>query len=175
MDSALIGALVSPIVQRYGLEVDRIEVLPAGKRKVVRIFLDGDGPAGRGPSLDEIAEATKGISARLDDAKELGNAPYTLEVSSRGVSRPLTEPKHFRRNIGRLVELTLADGAVTGRILEVGESAVRLEVSGGSREVVFADIRRAVVQVELNRSAEAGDADEDDLDEAGDAGPDEQE
>ncbi|QLQ15365.1 MAG: ribosome maturation factor RimP [Micropruina sp.] len=167
MDSALIGTLVAPVVARCGLEVDRIEVLPAGKRKVVRIFLDGDGPAGRGPSLDEIAEATRAISRRLDDAKEIGNAPYTLEVSSRGVSRPLTEAKHYRRNTGRLVTLTMAGEEVTGRIAEVGDDAVRLEVADGTRDVALADVRRAVVQVELNRPGGDDADDSDGFDEAG--------
>ena len=81
-------------------------MLPAGKRRVVRIFLDGDGPQGRGPSLDEIADATRAISRELDDAPAMGSRPWTLEVSSRGVSRPLTEAKHYRRNTGRLISAT---------------------------------------------------------------------
>lgn len=165
MDASLITKLVTPIVSEHNLEIDRVEVLPAGKRRLVRIFLDGDGPAGRGPSLDQIAEATKAISRGLDDARGLGNAPYTLEVSSRGVSRPLAEAKHYRRNHGRLVLLSLADGAsLTGRITTVGESSVTLEVDGAHREVALAEVAKAVVQVELSRASDEDEDDEDDAD-----------
>lgn len=152
MDPATITELVAPAVTACGLEVDRVEVVPAGKRRVVRIYLDGDGPKGRGPSLDEIADATREISRVLDDAPAMGNAAWTLEVSSRGVSRPLTESKHFRRNTGRLVAVTTADGEVTGRITGTGDDDVTLDVAGAAQTVALAAITRAVVQVELNRS-----------------------
>ena len=143
--------LLTPVVAAQNLEIDRIEVLSAGRRKVVRVFLDGDGPAGRGPSLDEIAEATRAISTALDDSPITGQAPYTLEVSSRGVSRPLTAPRHYRRNLGRLVALTGPDLDLTGRIVEVGDDEVTLDLDGTTRAIGFAGIDKAVVQVELNR------------------------
>lgn len=152
MKTTELDRLVSGIVAARGLEVDRVEILPAGRRRVVRIFLDGDGPAGLGPSLDEIAAATRAISTALDASPVLGERPYTLEVSSRGVGRPLTEAKHYRRNRGRLVELTGDALAVTGRIGGVTDDEVVLDVDGAERRVRLADVRRAVVQVELNRA-----------------------
>lgn len=150
MKESAIRDVVTPAVERCGLEVDRIDITRAGRRSVLRISLDGDGPNGRGPSLDEIADATRAISRVLDDA--LGSRPWTLEVSSRGVSRPLTEPKHFRRNTGRLIAVTTGEGAVTGRITGVTDDAVTLDVTGSSRTLALAEISRALVQVELNRS-----------------------
>ena len=97
MNTTDLEALVAPVVAAHALEVDRLEVMAAGKRSVVRVFLDGDGPDGRGPSLDQIAEATRDVSRALDDADVTKGRAYTLEVSSRGVSRPLTAAKHFRR------------------------------------------------------------------------------
>lgn len=157
MRSTDLTSLVSPIVAGCGLELDRLEVQQAGRRALVRIYLDGDGADGRGPSLDDIAEATAAISAALDASPLPGNQPYTLEVSSRGVGRPLTEPKHYRRNIGRLVTLTMDDGSLTGRIVGVGDEGVTLDLAGIERVVPIATIRRAVVQVELNRIIEAED------------------
>ncbi|MDR1767840.1 MAG: ribosome maturation factor RimP [Propionibacteriaceae bacterium] len=148
MDSGLIETWISPVVAANGLEIDRIEIRPAGRRKLVQIFLDGDGPDGRGPSLDEIASATVQLSRLLDELVA-SNQPYTLEVSSRGVSRPLTQAKHFRRNIGRLVRLQLADGEVTGRIAAVDEDRVVVAVDGQERALALADIAKAVVQVEM--------------------------
>ena len=160
MKEQAIAALVGPVVEQHGLEVDRIEVASAGKRSVLRVYLDGDGPEGRGPSLDEIADATRALSAALDASDATGQAPYTLEVSSRGVSRPLTEAKHYRRNVGRLVALTLADGPVTGRIQSADADGVDLDVDGTDRRVALTDITKAVVQAELRKDAFADDADE---------------
>lgn len=151
MDTADIEALVTPVAAGHALEVDRLEVLNAGKRAVVRVFLDGDGADGRGPSRDDIAAATRAISAALDEADLTKGRPYTLEVSSRGVSRPLVEAKHFRRNRGRLVAFSLADQELTGRIVAAQETAVEIDVDGDRRSVPLAEIRRAVVQIELNR------------------------
>ena len=164
MKEQAIAALVGPVVEQHGLEVDRIEIASAGKRSVLRVYLDGDGPEGRGPSLDEIADATRAVSAALDESDATGNAPYTLEVSSRGVSRPLTEPKHFRRNVGRLVALTLADGSVTGRISAADGDGIDLDVDGAVRRVDLASISKAVVQAELRKDSPADDADAEGVD-----------
>jgi ribosome maturation factor RimP len=154
MNTADIESLVAPVAAEHSLEVDRIEVLTAGKRSVVRIFLDGDGPVGRGPSLDEIATATRAISELLDGVDITKGRPYTLEVSSRGVSRPLTEARHFRRNTGRLVAVDAAGEQLTGRVQAVDDAAVDLDVDGTVRRIPLSGITRAVVQVELNRKIE---------------------
>lgn len=146
-----VESLVSPIAEICGLELDRLDIQKAGRRTLVRIYLDGDGATGLGPSLDDIATATKAISAAMDDSPVVGSQPYTLEVSSRGVGRPLVEPKHYRRNTGRLVALTRSEGSVTGRILAVTDDEVTLDVDGAHQVVPLAQITRAVVQVELNR------------------------
>lgn len=160
MDTADIEALVAPVAAGHALEVDRLEVLNAGKRAVVRIFLDGDGADGRGPSLDDIAAATRAISVALDETDVTRGRPYTLEVSSRGVSRPLVEAKHFRRNIGRLVAVKLSAEEVTGRIVAATDDAVEIDVDGTPRSLAIADIARAVVQVELNRPNQPDFADD---------------
>ncbi|MDR1790159.1 MAG: ribosome maturation factor RimP [Propionibacteriaceae bacterium] len=152
MDKASLIELVTPIVSAINLEVDRVEIRPAGRRKLVQVFLDGDGPAGGGPDMDQIADATRAISKALD-AANFGSGAYTLEVSSRGLNRPLVEPKHFRRNLGRLVELTEAgaDASMyTGRIKEVDEAGVTLDVDGKPTHLDYAQIERAFVQVELS-------------------------
>ncbi|MDR1711429.1 MAG: ribosome maturation factor RimP [Propionibacteriaceae bacterium] len=137
-------ALATSVAAECGLEVDRVEVRSAGRRKLVQIFLDGDGPDGRGPSLDDISAATRALSRALDEA-DLFKSAYTLEVSSRGVNRPLTQPKHFRRNIGRLVEIAAAGGAFTGRIEAADSDGVVVD----GKHVAFSDIAKAVVQVEM--------------------------
>ena len=150
-DSQIVGVL-TPILDQFGLELEAVEVIPAGKRRLLRVVVDGDGPDGRGPVLDEIAEASKALSAALDSSDAVGAAAYTLEVSSRGVGRPLELPRHWRRNVGRLVAVTLTDGdAFTGRIVGTDAETVQLEVDGSVRELDLATVSKAMVQVELNR------------------------
>lgn len=159
MNEQAITRAIEPVLTSHGLELDRLEIVPAGRRSVVRITVDGDGPHGRGPLLDDIAEASRDLSAALDTAN-IGNQPYTLEVSSRGTSRPLTEPRHFRRNITRLVRIVLADGEVVeARIVGADDTGVQLDPE---RRIAFADITRATIQVELNRPSGLGPDDEDD-------------
>ena len=94
MTDERLTALLEPVLVPYALELEEVDVRPAGTRRVVKIVVDGDGPDGRGPLLDDIAEATRAISDVLDQGNAMGETPYTLEVSSRGVSRPLTLPRH---------------------------------------------------------------------------------
>ncbi|WP_283247921.1 ribosome maturation factor RimP [Nocardioides coralli] len=139
--------LTDPL-RALGLDVEAVEITPAGKRRILRVAVDKDG----GVTLDDVADATREVSRVLDDSDVMGEQPYTLEVTSRGVDRPLTHPRHWRRNLQRLVRVTLGDGeVVTGRIVEAGETAAELEVSGKRREVPFAEVTKALVQVEFNR------------------------
>lgn len=150
MQESQLRDLIVPILAESGLELDDLDVTPVGRRRLVRVTVDGDGPAGRGPLLDDIAAASQRISEALDTSPVAGDAPFTLEVTSRGVGKPLTQSRHYRRNLGRLLRLWLPDGEVEGRIRGVDEEAVLVEVGGEVRSFQFAEIGKAVVQVELN-------------------------
>lgn len=155
-----IAALLAPVVARFDLELESVDVVPSGKRRLLRIVVDGDGPTGAGPLLDDIAAATKAISVALDTADVGGNRPYTLEVSSRGVDRPLERTRHWRRNRGRLVAVTLADGRrLVGRISSTADDAAILDIDGVTQPVAYAEVTEAFVQVELNRKPAAGEED----------------
>lgn len=140
--------VVERVVEQAGFDLDELVVTPAGKRRLVRVVLDKDG----GVTLDECAEVSRDISHVLDDSDVMGSQPYTLEISSRGVSKPLTLPRHWRRSRGRLVVVTTSDGAqLRARIVEADEERTVLDVDGDPRELSYADVAKAVVQVELNR------------------------
>lgn len=152
MNGEDIASVVEPILEQFALDLDAVEIKPAGRRSVVRVVVDGDGPDGTGPSLDDIAEATKAVSGALDTSDVTGAGPYTLEVTSRGVSRPLVLPRHWRRNRDRLVEVTLSDGdTIIGRILRSDEEAALLDVDGTERRLRYDTVTSALVQIELNR------------------------
>ena len=152
MKESQVAGVLTPVLAQFDLELEAVEIIPAGKRRLVRVVVDGDGPHGTGPLLDEIAEASKAASAALDKADVTGIASYTLEVTSRGVSRPLELPRHWRRNTGRLVAVRLCEGdTITGRIVSSTDESVRLDLNGTAQDVPFADVDRALIQVELNR------------------------
>ena len=145
--------LVDPL-RALEIDVEAVELTPAGKRRVLRVAVDKDG----GVTLDDVAEATREVSRVLDESYVMGEMPYTLEVTSRGVDRPLTLPRHWRRNQDRLVKVTLADGSgLTGRVLSSTDDAVVLDVDGTHREVPYADVVKALVQIEFNRTTEKKD------------------
>lgn len=153
-------------VRALGLDLEAVELTPAGKRRVLRVAVDQDG----GVTLDDVAEATRAISTVLDSSSALGQQPYTLEVTSRGVDRPLTLERHWRRNHDRLVAIVLTDSStLTGRVQEARAEEVDLDVDGTSTTVAYAEVRSALVQVELNRRAPAvRDEQDDDADETDD-------
>ncbi|GGF38526.1 ribosome maturation factor RimP [Marmoricola endophyticus] len=142
-------ALLATPVEALGLDLEAVEVTSAGKRRLLRVAVDKDG----GVSMDDVADATRAVNEVLearDTLPGLGAAAYTLEVGSPGVGRPLSLPRHWRRNTDRLVKTRLTDGeTLTGRVRQAGETSVRLDVSGTDREIAYADVARATVQVEF--------------------------
>ncbi len=134
-----------------GLDLEAVELTPAGSRRVLRVAVDKDG----GVTMDDVADATRLVSSALDESDAMGERPYTLEVTSRGVDRPLTQPRHWRRNAGRLVKVSLADGErLTGRVTSADDDGVTLDVAGAERRLDYAVVGKALVQVEFNRRAE---------------------
>ena len=152
MDKSQLPGVLTPILAQFDLELEAVEVIPAGKRQLLRVVVDGDGATGTGPLLDDLAEASKALSAALDSSDAVGTAAYTLEVSTRGVDRPLERAAHWRRNRGRLVAVTTTDGnRLVGRIVSADEGTVQLEVGGSVHELALGGVSKALVQVELNR------------------------
>ena len=147
-DSSRIAAALRDRLDALGLDLEAVELTPAGKRRVLRVAVDRDG----GVTLDDIAAATRAVSDLLDDSDLMGEAAYTLEVTSRGVDRPLTEPRHWRRNRDRLVRASLRDGSqVTGRVSDSDDLGATLDVAGATQRVEYADVAKALVQIEFNR------------------------
>lgn len=166
-------AVITPVVTEAGLDLDDLVVSRAGRRHLLRVIVDGDA----GVSLDAIADVSRAISAALDAAEEAGGAftgaEYVLEVSSPGVDRPLTMPRHWRRNIGRLVSVRVQEKQVTGRITAADQEQVTLDVAGRSLEVGYRDLGPGRIQIEFSRLDEISDDDlEEFTDDASDDGTD---
>jgi ribosome maturation factor RimP len=137
---------VERAVTSVGFDLEEIDIRQAGRRKLVRVVVDADSGVG----LDDIATVSRQVAAELDEQDEALGGPYTLEVTSPGVDRPLTAPRHWKRAHLRAVEITLAGGAkLSGRIGRADEDVVRVLIDADVREVRYADVDRAVVRVEF--------------------------
>ncbi len=141
--------LIEDAVTTEGFDLEALDVSQVGRRGRVRVVVDSD----NGVDLDQCAELSHKVSAILDQHDSiLGDSPYTLEVSSPGVTRPLTLPRHWRRNVGRLVRVVLTDGDVfTGRVTSADESEAVVDVGGSPRTVPYERVGKAKVQVEFRR------------------------
>jgi ribosome maturation factor RimP len=166
LDAALLRDQLEPVVTALGYDLEEVAASRAGSRQVLKIVVDADG----GITLDDVAEVSRAVSAALDEGGVMGEAAYDLEVTSPGVGRPLTLPRHWRRALGRLVTVPLtAGGELTGRVVEAGEEGVALELpgkkpgtKGGVRRLGYPELGRGKVQVEFNRPG-AKDGDDEDL------------
>ncbi len=153
-DERQLHEVVNEVVTAAGFDLEELAVRAAGRRRIVRVVIDGDD----GVTLDAAAEVSRAISERLDAAGEAdptGSAPYTLEVTSPGIGRPLTLPRHFRRARTRLVSVTTVDGRDTaGHVLGVDDTLVTLVLSGrkgvSQISIPLAEITRARVEVEFS-------------------------
>ncbi|MEU6329189.1 ribosome maturation factor RimP [Streptomyces sp. 2224.1] len=158
--SERLRGLLEPLVAARDLDLEEIEVTPAGKRRVLRIVVDSD----EGVQLDECAELSREASQVLDDSDVMGGAPYTLEVTSPGADRPLTELRHYRRAVGRLIKAQLHEGGeLVARITAVDDAGLDLEVPGvkgrkpTTRRVSFDEIAKARVELEFSRKPDRTD------------------
>ena len=137
--------LLTPAVEEAGFILEEVKVTPAGKRRIVAVIIDGPE---RNPSLDEVTVVSRKVSEILDNYSQMGDLPFTLEVTTPGVDRPLTLPRHWQKNVGRLVKITTNDGEqFKERITAITPSEVLLQ----NRSIPLSIIKRAQVEIEFNR------------------------
>ncbi|WP_182354641.1 ribosome maturation factor RimP [Flaviflexus huanghaiensis] len=139
---------LAEVVARAGLYMEKVELKPAGKRTVLRVTVDlEDGPGG--VDSDQIAEVSREVSRFLDESPDAPSGQYLLEVSTPGATRPLTEPRHFRRAQGRRVIITTVEGEMSGRLVAVETDRLTLNIGAADREIALVDVVRARMDVEL--------------------------
>ncbi|MHB8339683.1 MAG: ribosome maturation factor RimP [Mycobacteriales bacterium] len=142
-----LSALLEPAVVGVGFDLEGISVARVGARSVLRVVIDRDG----GVDLDGVAQASRTIAAVLDEADPL-TTPYVLEVTSPGVERPLTAPRHWRRARGRLIRVSGPGLRLTGRVVDADDTSAVLDVAGARRRLPYSEVTRAVVQVEFREA-----------------------
>ena len=150
-----IAELITPALQQAAYFLEDVNLVTPGNHRIVTVIVDGETAL----NLDQVTVASKLVSELMDEAPFMGETPFTLEVTSPGIDRPLTLPRHFAKNVTRLLKVTQNDGVVvTGRITSNTDSDVTLSVveKKETKEVIvaLADIKRAVVEIEFNRKDE---------------------
>jgi ribosome maturation factor RimP len=149
VDEGRIADVIRPVVAAAGMDLESVRVTAAGRRRLLRVVVDSD----EGVSLDDAAAVSRELSAALDTVSVMGDFPYTLEVSSPGVDRPLTDRRHWRRAAGRLVTVTVTDTGgsrpVSGRIRAADADGVTLDVEGDRRRFAYAVLGPGAIQVEF--------------------------
>jgi ribosome maturation factor RimP len=153
--SEKITELVQPAVEKAGFFLEDVHVVSPGKHRIITCIVDGLTPL----NLDQVTTVSRDISELLDAADFMDDSAFTLEVTSPGVDRPLTLPRHWHKNLNRLVKVVTQDGSVVnGRVTTVEDSSVVLieDIKGKSKEhtVFFADVKRATVEIEFNRKGD---------------------
>ena len=139
-----VAAVITPAIEALGFYVEDISITAAGRRSMLTVIVDGDTHL----SLDQVTVATKAISEIVENLPTLGNNPFTLEVTSPGLDRPLTKPRHWRKNKDRLIKIVLNDGKeISGRIKDSTEADVIVD----EQNVKFADIKRATLEIEFKQ------------------------
>ena len=152
VDDRRLAGLIRPVVAAAGMDLESVRTTVAGRRRLLRVVVDSD----HGVSLDDAALVSREVSATLDSTDVMGDVPYTLEVSSPGVDRPLTEPRHWRRAAGRLVRVKAsAEGIVQGRVLTADADGVTMDINGATRRFAYGDLGAGAIQVEFGRVPEA--------------------
>ena len=151
VDESRLAGLIGPVVAAAGMDLESVRASVAGRRRLLRVVVDSD----HGVSLDDAAEVSRDVSAALDATDVMGDMPYTLEVSSPGVDRPLTEPRHWRRAARRLVRVKTGAGTVQGRVLAADAAGVTLDIDGAEHRFGYGDLGAGAVQVEFGRLPDA--------------------
>jgi len=146
--------LLEPVVSAEGLDLEDVVVTPAGKRRLLRVVVDRDGGIG----LDTVAAVSTAVSAVLDERDPMGGTPYVLEVTSPGGDRPLTQQRHWRRNLTRLVKVATVEGtSLEGRLVEVDDDGIGVALDGETVRLVWDRVASGRVQIEFNRPSGTAD------------------
>ena len=156
--SETLEPVVAAAVGKAGFELETLQVQQAGRRQLVKVVVDGDGA---GIGLDDIADVSRAISAALDEL-EADNAafgdPYTLEVTSPGLDRPLTKPRHWRRAWLRKVAVKRGEDKFLARVGVADqhpEGGVQLLVDGALTKLSYEHVDHAVIEIEFKEAPAA--------------------
>ena len=138
-----VATAIEPALAGLGLDLYDVELVGGGRARTLRVFVDRDG----GVDLETIAQATQAVSALLDTPAVAAAlpGPYTLEVSSPGLERPLRTPAHFRSAWGGEISLKTRgdDGQPVRRRVRLDaadENGITVDVDGTVEQIAYDEV-----------------------------------
>ena len=102
MNNSKLVQLLKPVVESLGYIFWSCEYLAQGKHSVLRIYIDKED----GIEMEDCAVVSRQISQLLDVEAPI-QSNYSLEVSSPGLDRPLSELWHFEQYVGNEITIKL--------------------------------------------------------------------
>ena len=139
-----ISAVITPAIEALGFYLEDLTITSAGRRSMLTVIVDSDTHL----SLDQVTAATKAITEIVEGIQSLGQTPFTLEVTSPGLDRPLSKPRHWHKNIDRLVKVVLLDGTeISGRIKSSDQESAQVD----DKSIIFSQVKRATLEVEFKQ------------------------
>ena len=161
--AARVDAATSALLAQQGYEIVLVEHLPGPG--VLRLYIDRLGadaaegapaqtPADGPITVEDCARVSRLVADVLDGEGVMeGEAVpgrYSLEVSSPGLDRPLTQPGHFARFVGQPVRLRCRGGLegvlhrrLEGLLVAADDDGIEVATGGVSRRLSYADVDRA--------------------------------
>jgi len=143
-----VRALADPILLNEGMDLVDTEYRRESKGWVLRLTLDKEG----GVTLDDCTRVSHEVGRSLD-VEDFIQTPYTLEVSSPGLTRPLKTEKDFMKYRHRLIKVKTVDSIENrrqfkGRLLGVSENQIEIEVEGGVFQIPLSNVAKANLEVD---------------------------
>lgn len=143
--------LAKKVAEDYGYDLIEVQLLGKGKRTILRVYIDKEG----GVTLNDCEFFSRRFENILDVEDPI-EGPYTLEVSSPGINRPLKRAEDFRKNIGKMVRVITrqkidSQSFFLGKIIDVTGDSLRLQTREGKKEIIIPIeiIDRANLEIEV--------------------------
>lgn len=120
----------------------------------IKLYIDGD----NGITIEKCIKINRALYVLIEEAGMYPEGDFSLEVSSPGIDAPLVLLRQYKKNVGRLLEVTLEDDTVKmGKLTQVTEDAITLEITTGKgkkavtaqEEIPLATVKKAIVQIQF--------------------------
>lgn len=144
-----VSTIADPILSNEGMELVDIEYRREVKGWVLRLYIDKEG----GITLDDCTRVSQEVGRNLD-IEDFILTPYTLEVSSPGLNRPLKKEEDFIKYRNRLIKVKTFSPMENrrqfkGRLLGVSEDRIEIETEGGVYQIPLSNVAKANLEIEF--------------------------
>jgi ribosome maturation factor RimP len=141
--------VVDPILLNEGMELVEVEYRREARGWVLRLYIDKEG----GVTLDDCTRISQEVG-RILDVEDFISVPYTLEVSSPGLTRPLKSEKDFNKYRNRLITVKTVEPIENrrkfkGKLLGISESRIEIEMEGGVFQIPLSNVARANLEMDF--------------------------